>query len=142
MDEIERLMREATPGPWRREALGGSSTVLAPARPKRNDLRCSASYGYKDVGEYCIAYPSMDEEAPPRTRVDFVNFSHADAALIVAAVNALPELLAKVKRYEEALTTIGHSLVCAPTDYAEHNASELLKAGNIARAALNQEPST
>jgi hypothetical protein len=39
-------------------------------------------------------------------------------------------------RYEDALNLIGNSLVCAPTDYAEHNASELLRAGNIARAAL------
>lgn len=59
-------------------------------------------------------------------------------ARIYAAVNALPGLLERVKRYEAALTTIGHSLVCAPTDYAEHNASELLKAGNIARAALQE----
>lgn len=62
---------------------------------------------------------------------------------MVAAVNAVPELLTlreEVGRLREALNTIGHSLVCAPTDYAEHNASELLKAGNIARTALNQEP--
>lgn len=45
---------------------------------------------------------------------------------------------ARGERMREALNTIGNSLVCAPTDYAEHNASELLKAGNIARAALKE----
>lgn len=45
----------------------------------------------------------------------------------------------RVRVLESALTTIGHSLVCAPVDYAEHNASELLRAGNIARAALQGE---
>ena len=73
------------------------------------------------------------------------HYAEQVAALLapgVAAVNAPPELLAlreENARMRKALTTIGHSLVCAPTDYAEHNARELLKAGNIARAALNQE---
>ena len=56
-----------------------------------------------------------------------------------AAASRLSEMEAENKRLREALTTIGHSLVCAPIDYAEHNAGELLKAGNIARAALEQQ---
>jgi len=57
-------------------------------------------------------------------------------------IGNLAELRAQAERVrvlESALTTIGHSLVCAPVDYAEHNASELLRAGNIARAALRGE---
>lgn len=63
-----------------------------------------------------------------------------DACATVDAAAALIRAQAeRVRVLESALTTIGHSLVCAPVDYAEHNASELLRAGNIARAALQGE---
>ena len=64
-----------------------------------------------------------------------------DAASVSdAAASRISEMDAEIKMLREALTTIGHSLVCAPIDYAEHNANELLKAGNIARAALEHQP--
>lgn len=52
------------------------------------------------------------------------------------ALAALNRLAAAFHERGQALTTIGYSLVCAPTDYAAHNARELLLAGEIARAVL------
>lgn len=84
-DELEKLLAEATPGTLRHEYLGGSSTILAQTKPPRNDI--AVPYGYDDAKGYCIAYPFRYEEigeAPgSRTRLDFVSFSHGDAALIV-----------------------------------------------------------
>ena len=53
-----------------------------------------------------------------------------------AAVNALPELLAKVKRYEETLQFIAREQSAATATEAAD------KFQAIARAALNQEPGT
>ncbi len=78
--------------------------------------RLEAMANYEDAGEY-----------------------HLAAKRLRAAASRLSEMDAENKRLREALTTIGHSLVCAPIDYAEHNAGELLRAGNIARAALEQQ---
>lgn len=81
--ELERLSKAATQGVWRATPLGGSSTVLCEERPKRNDTRIPA-YAYRD--EHCLAYPFIEEDL--RARWDFVCFSHDDANLIVALVNA------------------------------------------------------
>jgi hypothetical protein len=76
-----------------------------------------------------VADPDVDGEDGLRA----CPFCDGPAAFIAAAKNAMPALLACV----EALDIIANSLVCGPTDYAEHNARELLRAGNIARAALS-----
>lgn len=87
-----------TPGPWRAIAQGGSSTVVAPTMPGRNDRRSEVTYGYKEGGDYCIAYPFMYQVEPGKSdeqaRMDFVCFSHADARLIAAA----PDMLAALKK--------------------------------------------
>lgn len=59
-----------------------------------------------------------------------------DYGICDEAAARIEALESRQRALREALTTIGHSLVCAPTDYAEHNARALLEAGNIARAAL------
>ena len=125
-EELERLMREATPGPW----------VWCPpdADPDTRDMGHFANEAGKwicDFGDCEPYYPT--EGTPP---------SAEDAALLVAAVNALPELLAKVKRLEEALATItnpatySHSLPSC-CQHTFDDACELFS--DIARAALNQE---
>lgn len=79
-----------TKGPWKAIALGGASTVVAPALPGRNDTRAKVGYGYRD-GEYSVGYPFLDDDN--NVRMDFVLFSHEDAKLIAAA----PDLLAMLK---------------------------------------------
>lgn len=80
-----------TPGPWRARGIGGSSVVLCPSKPRRNDTRIPA-YGYDDAQGHSVAYPFIQDDGG--TRLDFVCFSHADAHLIAAA----PEMLAMLKR--------------------------------------------
>ena len=100
-DELKRLMGEARPLPWRVQPASDVYTHI---------IR------YGENGFIC-QLPQAQSCA-------------ANAALIVAAVNALPELLAKVKRLEEALKKI------AADDglYTHRHEYEA-----IARAALNQE---
>lgn len=79
-----------TPGPWATIAQGGSSTVVAFAKPKRNDTRIPG-YGYAEEGPHCVGYPFIDDDG--QARRDFVCFSHDDARLIAAA----PDLLAALQ---------------------------------------------
>ena len=92
-----------TPLPWRRVALGGSSTVLSAAEPSRNDNRIPA-YGYDPVWGYCIAYPFLDDDNT--ARLDFVSFSHGDAELIVNAVNSHATLAAKLAAAEARISEL------------------------------------
>lgn len=67
-----------------------------------------------------------------------------NAALIVAAVNALPELLERVKRYESALEKIANpntqiTEVDEKYDEPVTVALDMWHAREIARVALNQE---
>ena len=92
VNELLALREGTTPGPWKYMAQGGSSTVLAPVLPPRNDRRCEEAYGYR--GEtFCIAYPFLEGEGKPETRLDFVSFGHADAR----AIAAVPELFAAIE---------------------------------------------
>lgn len=77
--------------------------------------------------------------ATPEQIAERLEHLEADATELRAAAALIRAQAERVRVLESALTTIGHSLVCAPVDYAEHNASELLRAGNIARAALQGE---
>ena len=71
-----------------------------------------------------------------------------NAALIVAAVNALPELLAKVKRLEEALNIFVDRpwMKCLSDDLSENHLISMdvrvadIRRASRALAALNQEP--
>jgi hypothetical protein len=79
VDALDAARAAATPGPWSIDAkgwidAGDYATVIGPA-----DVDCMS---------YCYGGTS---------RIEGDNLP-ADAALIVAAVNALPELLAEVRR--------------------------------------------
>lgn len=102
-EEIRKRAEAATPGPWRRQTHGGDSTVLCLSAPSRVDAIVS-TYGYRQDGEYCIAYPFTDEEGDFRR--DFVCFSHDDASFIAHAREDIPALLSALeaanKRADEA----------------------------------------
>lgn len=97
---IEERLRKATPGRWRREALGGVSTVLTTAEPPKSDRRCG-TYGYRNPGEHCIAHPFLDDSDRPR--MDFVCFGHDDAELIAHAKTDIAWLLSEIDRLTELL---------------------------------------
>lgn len=77
-EDLKKLLAEATPGPWK--VCPGKNAVWVTA----ND---------------CHVYSNVDKADSPH-HPDTIQRWKADAALIVAAVNALPELLARVKRLE------------------------------------------
>jgi hypothetical protein len=81
LEELERLLRAGTPGPWifhdlraEKEWEGDQSYSI------------SVGLGFVDDAKYYPSAPCFD-----------------DAALIVAAINALPELVARVRELEGAL---------------------------------------
>ena len=116
MDEIERLMREATPLPWYVDTSPNASPDYVSA-----DGRAIAR---------CYGSPNLSRPLPART----------NAALIVAAVNALPELLAlreEVGRLRAVLTKIANFEGYDCTGVASNAELEII---DEARAALNQEP--
>ena len=104
MEDLKKLLAAATPGPWE---------VSERAKDWRPQVVST------EHGPICTMHIPEIGDADP------------NAALICAAVNALPELLAKVKRYESALIRI------AADDglYTHRHEYE-----GLARAALNQEP--
>lgn len=125
LDELEKLLAAATPGPWKIER--GKRCIQGPDTREGDPLVLTSMMGgatkwsHSPYSEYCV--PGMKE-------------GDANAALICAAVNALPELLAKVKRYEETLQFIAREQSAATATEAAD------KFQAIARAALNQEPGT
>ena len=88
-------MTKHTEGKLRVEPLGGCSTLLIEQRPSRNDTRIPP-YGYTDSGKHCIAYPFIEDDG--RTRLDFVCFSHDDAARLALCWNEHDELVEAVTR--------------------------------------------
>ena len=116
MEDLKKLLAAATPGPW------------------------EVSERTKDWRPQVVS----TEHGPICTmHIPEVGDADSNAALIVAAVNALPELVERVKRYEAALKKIdaGHlpDLEGKPNvlDYAIATRVFYMK---LARAALNQEP--
>jgi hypothetical protein len=73
LDELERLLKAGTDGPW---AVHPDGSVVAFTEQPLNFVVCSR------------IFPT-------------------DAALIVAAINALPELVARVRELRKALEVIG-----------------------------------
>ena len=88
-DELEKLLKAGTPTPW---FVGGVRFKM-----DRSEWHGIMSYNEAKKQDDNVCLVGYD----PRT-----GEGHADARLIVAAVNALPELLAKVKRLEEALAIL------------------------------------
>lgn len=106
MIDVQKLLKlagEATPGGRKREALGGCSTVVLENKPARSDSRIPA-FAYDETRGHCIGYPALYENDNGRTdtRLDFVCFSHGDAALIAATdaevIKALCEVVVAAKR--------------------------------------------
>ena len=135
-DELERLMREATPGPWNNKrsarCIQGPDTFEGDPVIIGGLVGGSRQWSNFPFSEYCV--PGKNE-------------GDANAALICAAVNALPELVALRKendRLREALKDVVERYDAEhPMRQADwHN----LKCGCVrclvdrARAALNQEP--
>lgn len=96
--EIVAGLDGVTPGPWRRQTLGGSSTVLSEVKPPNNDRR-AASYGYRDQ-EYCLAHAFLDDD--DRARMDFVCFGHSDAAHIARCYPATLRSIAALVSSQDA----------------------------------------
>jgi hypothetical protein len=94
LDELERLINEATPGTWSITEDGDivcQQTVTEDGETYTESLsiatgQCSQNWGYIHWGKL------------------------EDAALIVAAINALPGLLDRVERLEAALQNIANPM--------------------------------
>lgn len=136
LDELEKLLAAATPGPWKIER--GKRCIQGPDTRDGDPLVLTSMMGgatkwsHSPYSEYCV--PGMKE-------------GDANAALIVAAVNALPELVARVRRLEEALKFYAdpNRWPNMPNPKNPHydlemDAGSRARFALHARAALNQEP--
>lgn len=97
--ELRSMLAAATPGPWHRlhdkpptvqaDDIGEreDGTIFGLAQPQRRECNCAQvwSHGADCAVAYCATGP--DDAPPPETQM-------ANAALLAAAVNALPALLA------------------------------------------------
>jgi cell division protein ZapA (FtsZ GTPase activity inhibitor) len=137
-DELEKLLADATPLPWR-QGQPDSRKVHPHWRDSDGNDRddCLHKNGWAKT----IATVGK-EEGDWRDALR----QHADAALIVAAVNALPELLAMAEenaRLREALQAIADRHIpdqppaydVSEADYARKHYMELRM---LARAALKE----
>jgi hypothetical protein len=112
LDELERLLKAGTPGPW----------FLSGVRFKMNGSEWHGVMSYNEAKKQDdnVCLVGYD----PRT-----GEGHADARLIVAAINALPGLLAI---RNAAKTALGH--LDDPTGGDEIN--DMRRASDVLRAAL------
>lgn len=138
MDDLKKLMAEATPGPW---FVSGVRFKM-----NRSEWHGIMSYNEAKKQDDNVCLVGYD----PRT-----GEGHADARLIVAAVNALPELLAlreenerlrevlavlvegaQLSEYESLTDDRGLSMrLCGPNFLQDFTLGDFRRA----RAALNQE---
>jgi len=152
MEDLKKLLAAATPGPWQivmaRNDDGVTSYMIRehthPSVVVERDQYWEDDYQPKtDADGYWLPDENMDA-LPHRT---------GNAALIVAAVNALPELLAKVKRLEAVLGDAENALRGGIEQYASRTFTgsivaadeqfpwivNMMQASHRARAALSQE---
>lgn len=117
MDDLKKLMAEATPGPW---FVSGVRFKM-----NRSEWHGIMSYNEAKKQDDNVCLVGYD----PRT-----GEGHADARLIVAAVNALPELLAMARRVE------ADAACYASTSAAAQNVIDGLMAENAKlKAALEPD---
>jgi hypothetical protein len=121
MEDLKKLLAAATPGPWYvgHNKLGDDQGPMS-IWPDANMIgaiiaRCGPQQPWQ--GWY---------EQPAH-----------DAALIVAAINALPELLAKLERYDDALDEIAAHYNGGITGPGRQQADSMRA---IARVALETKP--
>lgn len=94
LEELKRLAKEATPGPWM-AAAKPSSVVGWPVVSQTGRVICDVNY---------VQHSQIDLPVPGDRA--FNTESKANAHLIVAAVNSLPALIEEVERLREALQQI------------------------------------
>lgn len=104
LQELERLEQAATPGPWE----------VANGKKRHFCLADCAIVGGTDTeyGLRCIA--KCNDNFPE---------AFADARLITAARNALPALLAEVKRLRESNDSLRNALKVCMAEYVEEYGS-------------------
>jgi hypothetical protein len=92
LDELEAAHGKATPGPWQVDDDGSDCAVTAgTARGLPGSWRATDRIYTVDVGEWS---GETEDEAVQR---------QTDAALIVAAVNALPDLITELRKHRAAV---------------------------------------
>jgi hypothetical protein len=132
LDELEGLLAKATGRPW----------CWAQTGDKSNDYVIGT--GCTLTGEPVAGRVDFDDVTDFIGTNDIIchegaTANYADPALIVAAVNALPDLLARIRTLEEALRKIEaedadtNVYCCNDHVWAEHDCP------SIARAALTEE---
>lgn len=119
LDELEHLRSEATPGPWKKFHHPGPDVIQID----------TIADGYSAT--ICRLTPiierSMSDWVDSVMSKETQQRNRADAALIVAAVNALPELVA-VARAAERLCAGVHVLNTTPQMLGVMHALDLLAA--------------
>lgn len=136
-DELERLMREATPGPWHHvqafESVPAVRTIHGKVPGQRVDYVSTwPGPGTPKGHRVVIPMETVTEEGIVRTATS------ADMALICAAVNALPELVERVRRYESLIRALIEN---EPDDIVADGGHTVLDEWRYnARSALTQEP--
>lgn len=99
--DLERLLAEATPGPW-----AWADWFNVPAGQAHISAKKQTIEGVTVTdGEFEIAPTKVVSFEEPLESQDIAN-----AALIVAAVNALPDLIRRVRESEEALDKIANPI--------------------------------
>lgn len=88
---LRELMEKATPGPWRLKTSGNFGNMIEADSGKRSGLHLDD--GMRSVASYQYCGPSDRYDEQEATTA-------ATGELIVAAVNALPALLARIAELE------------------------------------------
>jgi hypothetical protein len=110
IEELERLVKEATPGPWFAGYWSGSCHKPEHSGTRHpgpgGDNGCVYDYELSAYGNF-RCYVSAGTKEAPNSLIGSDDYgpvlTEANAALIVAAVNSLPSLIQENKRLREAL---------------------------------------
>lgn len=143
LTELMDLRGKTTQGTWKREAMGGSSTVLVP-----DGQHGQIAYGYDEKRGYCVSMPFTYEVAysggRQDIRMDITSFRHGDANFIVAAHTKLPEIAERVAKLEAVAAAAKRVDKMRVHGFGEHQhlepyteQAEALEAVRVALAALS-----
>ncbi len=124
LEELERLLKAATPGPWEKSGVRTKCIIEDAISIGADGL----AYIYLPIGK------THNEQAGALN----------DAALIVAAINALPELLDRVERLEADMQVIafGSRIVANADNTLSHVDWTREQLVEFARAALAKDATT
>lgn len=133
-DDLKKLLAEATPGPWHHvqafESVPAVRTIYGKVPGQRVDYVSTwPGLGTPKGHRVVIPMETVAEGHITQTATS------ADMALICAAVNALPELLARLERYDDALDEIAAHYNGGITGPGRLQADSMR---DIARAALKE----